>query len=78
MFLGPMMNIQTETDPEGSRGHCFPHLLIPVMIGFEDLNIISSNVRGALHENGRLFVKELTKNKKPDVVLLYETRCLFS
>ncbi|XP_057418470.1 uncharacterized protein LOC130712668 [Lotus japonicus] len=48
------------------------------MIGFEDLNIISWNVRGALHENGRLFVRDLIRAQKVDMVLLFETRCQFA
>ncbi|XP_057418501.1 uncharacterized protein LOC130712697 [Lotus japonicus] len=48
------------------------------MIGFEDLKIISWNVRGALHENGKRFVKELIRTKNPDIVFLLETRCQFT
>lgn len=45
------------------------------MIGFEDMKIISWSIRGALHENGKLFVKELVRTKNPDIILLYETCC---
>ncbi|XP_057443884.1 uncharacterized protein LOC130736046 [Lotus japonicus] len=49
-----------------------------LMIGFEDLKILSWNVRGALHDNGKLFLKELIRTKQPDIVILLETRCQFS
>ncbi|XP_057452893.1 uncharacterized protein LOC130744751 [Lotus japonicus] len=48
------------------------------MIGFDDVKIISWNVRGAVNEHGKLFVKELIRSKKPDIFILLETRCPFS
>lgn len=45
------------------------------MIGFEDVKIISWNVQGAMNENGKLFIKDLVRNKRPDVVILMEPKC---
>ncbi|XP_057453246.1 uncharacterized protein LOC130745123 [Lotus japonicus] len=59
-------------------GHVPRNLPTLLMIGFEELRIISWNVRGAVHEYGKLFIKELIRSKKPDIVLLYEIRCQFA
>src|ERR1044072_8223648 len=57
----------------------FPLLLISVlMIGFENFKIVSWNVRGALHENGKLAIRDIVRHKQPDVVILIETKCQFA
>ncbi|KAL6567778.1 hypothetical protein OROGR_001446 [Orobanche gracilis] len=48
------------------------------MIGFEDFSILSWNVRGALSKAGQLFIKDMVGFKKPDFVILVETRCQFA
>src|ERR1044072_5729051 len=48
------------------------------MIGFENFKIVSWNVRGALHNDGKLAMKEIVRHKQPDVVILLETKCQFS
>src|ERR1044072_2901488 len=56
-----------------------PLLLISVlMMGFESFKIVSWNVRGALHENGKLASRDIVRNRQPDVVILLETKCQFS
>lgn len=59
-----MMLNQPRVDPRGSMGHVPRNLPTLLMIGFEELRIISWNVRGAVHEYGKLFIKELIRSKK--------------
>lgn len=65
-------------DPLGHYGVLPLSQPISFMIGFENLKIISWNVRGALNEHGQLFLKDLIRCKKPDIMFLLETRCQFS
>lgn len=48
------------------------------MIGFEETKVLSWNVRGALNENSRRVLKDIIRNKKPEKVILMETRCQFA
>ncbi|CAL0324582.1 unnamed protein product [Lupinus luteus] len=55
-----------------------PNLVVLLMIGFDEFSVLSWNVRGALGEAGQLFIKDIVGYKKPDIVILVETRCQFS
>lgn len=47
------------------------------MLGFEEFSLFVWNVRGAMHANARLALKEYIRLKKPDVIILVETHCQF-
>lgn len=51
--------------------------LIVAMISFEDLRILSWNVRGAMNGAGRRHARELVCMHKPNLVFLVETHCVF-
>lgn len=48
------------------------------MISFEDFCIVSWNIRGVMHEDGKLYVKDLLQHKKLDICIIIEPRCKFA
>lgn len=48
------------------------------MIGFENKKILSWNIRGAMNENNKHVLKELIRSKRPDFVIILETRCQYA
>ncbi|XP_057449118.1 uncharacterized protein LOC130740498 [Lotus japonicus] len=43
----------------------------------DEFKIFSWNIRGAMHDHGKLAMKDFIHSKKPDVVILLETKCQF-
>ncbi|XP_057442323.1 uncharacterized protein LOC130734042 [Lotus japonicus] len=56
----------------------FPPSSIVLMIGFDDVKIMSWNIRGAMNEDGRRFVKDTVRYRKPDIIIIVEPRCQFN
>lgn len=47
------------------------------MIDFQDLSILSWNIRGDMNISGRRHVRELLRKFKTNLVFLVETHCVF-
>ncbi|XP_057432499.1 uncharacterized protein LOC130725245 [Lotus japonicus] len=45
--------------------------------GSSNFKIVSWNIRGSVHDHGKLALKDIIRCKKPDVVILLETKCQF-
>ncbi|KAK7243497.1 hypothetical protein RIF29_38295 [Crotalaria pallida] len=51
---------------------------VSIMNVFDDVKIISWNIRGTINKDGRRYVRELVHNHHPDIFIVMETHCLFS
>lgn len=78
MQMGSMTLFISKLSMHVNKGQAPLLTQILLMIGFEDCRIIAWNVRGAMHESGKLFIKELIRSKKPEFIFLFETRCQYA